>query len=437
MTFITLQVGQCGNQLGNCFFNTISDIANQKANVENCNFLEETNYRFFSESEKGEKIYARAVLIDTEPKVIREISTTSKNAAWYYQPNRIINIQQLGAGNNWAMGYYAHGPSMKDNTLDVIRQEAEKCDYLQGFLHFASVAGGTGSGFGSYLSEVINDEFPSVSSASITVWPFQRGEVSVQAYNATLSLASLQKSADAVFVFENDWLLKLCQHKMGLKSSSLYDLNTVAIQQLANLLLPINSFYGVTPQFSDILEHLVPHPQFKLVGLRSVPQEPMSSLPFSAYAWPSLLRSLRRMVLYNTAVDEVYGRCNSVAPTTQKPHVSLSNLLILRGPESHLADPEHLHKPTLPYASWAPPPLRIKMWTHPSPFLPYDKTAVLANNGQMSVECADVAVAKAWKLFNYKAYFHHYVACGLSEEEFKSAVIDVEQIIASYNSLRT
>lgn len=135
-----------------------------------------------------------------------------------------------------------------------------------------------------------------------------------------------------------------------------------------------------------------------------------------------------------------YGRCNSTPNTNPKPHVSLSNLLVLRGHESHLADPEHLHKPTLPYAAWVPspktPPLRLKMWTHPGPFLPYDKTAVLANNGQMSVECANVAVAKAWKMFGYKAYFHHYVECGLSEDGFKEAVVGVEQIIASYGSLK-
>lgn len=47
MTFITLQVGQCGNQLGNSFFNTISDIANQKITADNFNFLEETQYRLF------------------------------------------------------------------------------------------------------------------------------------------------------------------------------------------------------------------------------------------------------------------------------------------------------------------------------------------------------------------------------------------------------
>ncbi|GFY71287.1 tubulin delta chain [Trichonephila inaurata madagascariensis] len=436
MSLITLQVGQCGNQLGYSFFNTIFEISSQKPNAANCNFLEEVKFRFFSDYEKeNEKNYAHAILIDTESKVIKEIATSQKDIEWSYRDDCLINVQQLGSGNNWAMGYHCHGPELQENVLNAIHKETERCDNVLGFLLFSSVAGGTGSGFGSYISEVVRDNFPSNSSSSITVWPFQRGEVSVQAYNATLSLASLQKSADAVFVFENDWLMKLCHHKMGLKKSSLNDLNTVASQQLANLLFPVENSGGIAPVFNDLLEHLVPHPQFKLVGLRSVPQEPLTSLPFSAYTWPGLLRSLRRMVLYNTVIDEVYGQCSSSTNITNTPPISLANLLVLRGRDSEVADPELLHKPSLPYASWVPNALRLKMWRHSSPFLPYDRTAVLANNGQLSVSCVNNAVAKAWQLFSYKAYFHHYEQCGLSKEEFKLAVMNVEQIIASYKAL--
>ncbi|GBL96609.1 Tubulin delta chain [Araneus ventricosus] len=311
MSLITLQIGQCGNQLGHSFFNTIFEISNQKPNAANYNFLEESQFRFFSDSEENaSKNYARSILIDTEPKVIKEISTFGKDVAWSYRDDCRINVQQLGSGNNWALGYLNHGPELQERVLNAVRKEAERCDNVLGFLLYSSVAGGTGSGFGSYISEVLRANYPSVSSASITVWPFQRGEVSVQAYNATLSLSSLQKSSDAIFVFENDWLLKLCHHKMGLNKSSLNDLNTVASQQLANVLLPVERSQGIVPIFNDLLAHLVPHPQFKLVGLRSVPQEPLASLPFSAYTWPGLLRSLRRMVLYNTVVDEANLFCN-------------------------------------------------------------------------------------------------------------------------------
>ena len=38
---------------------------------------------------------------------------------------------QSGAGNNWAKGHYMKGAELIDSVLDVIRKEAENCDFLQ------------------------------------------------------------------------------------------------------------------------------------------------------------------------------------------------------------------------------------------------------------------------------------------------------------------
>lgn len=113
----------------------------------------------------------------------------------------------------------------------------------------------------------------------------------------------------------------------------------------------------------------------------------------------------------------------------------MSNLLILRGRGCESADYSYLHKPSLPYASWVPSSLRMKMWTNSNSFASFDKTALLANNGQLSLSCVDKAADKAWKMFSYKAYFHHYKEEGLSEDDFLSSMLNVEQIISSYKSL--
>lgn len=66
MANLCLQIGQCGNQIGQAFFDalvqdfsTLSDLSRFRlANA------------FFHEPPKGEKWAANAVLIDTEPKVV-------------------------------------------------------------------------------------------------------------------------------------------------------------------------------------------------------------------------------------------------------------------------------------------------------------------------------------------------------------------------------
>ncbi len=47
-----------------------------------------------------------------------------------------------------------------DQLMDMIDREADGCDSLEGFVMCHSIAGGTGSGMGSYLLEQLNDHFP-------------------------------------------------------------------------------------------------------------------------------------------------------------------------------------------------------------------------------------------------------------------------------------
>ena len=55
-----------------------------------------------------------------------------------------------GAGNNWSNGY-SQAEKVQEEMLDMIDREAEGSDSLEGFVLIHSIAGGTGSGLGSYL----------------------------------------------------------------------------------------------------------------------------------------------------------------------------------------------------------------------------------------------------------------------------------------------
>ena len=55
---------------------------------------------------------------------------------------------------------YEEGERVQDEILDMIDREADGSDSLEGFVMTHSIAGGTGSGLGSYLLEALNDRFP-------------------------------------------------------------------------------------------------------------------------------------------------------------------------------------------------------------------------------------------------------------------------------------
>lgn len=57
---------------------------------------------------------------------------------------------------------------MRDDILEMVQGEVEKCDRLEGFLSLLSLAGGTGSGVGAFVTEILREEFPYVSSQLAT-----------------------------------------------------------------------------------------------------------------------------------------------------------------------------------------------------------------------------------------------------------------------------
>jgi tubulin delta len=111
---------------------------------------------------------------------------------------------------------------------------------VRGVLTLQSVAGGTGSGLGSYLTEhVLRDAFPSALLLNAVVWPYASGEVIVQNYNALLTIASLTRAADGVVVLPNDTAHAECQRLLRLPRPSFDDLNGVLATRLAAALLPV------------------------------------------------------------------------------------------------------------------------------------------------------------------------------------------------------
>lgn len=55
----------------------------------------------------------------------------------------------------------------------MLDREAEGSDSLEGFFMLHSIAGGTGSGLGSYLLEQISDKYPKKLTTTYSVFPNQ------------------------------------------------------------------------------------------------------------------------------------------------------------------------------------------------------------------------------------------------------------------------
>lgn len=76
-----------------------------------------------------------------------------------------------------------------------------------------SIAGGTGSGCGSFLLERLSDRYPKKLLQTYSVFPVNNqggaSEVVVQPYNSVLTLRRLTEKADCVVVLDNTALNRI------------------------------------------------------------------------------------------------------------------------------------------------------------------------------------------------------------------------------------
>jgi len=174
-----------------------------------------------------------------EPKVVNKCLIEAKSAKTFWEYDKeYSHYKQEGSGNNWAFGHNIHGPRNLEMISNAYSKLLENLDSAPGCFILQSLAGGTGSGLGSYLLEEFTDLYEDVSFLNIGVLPHQTGEVILQSYNTVLSMASLYRNSQGILLIENDKIQEICEKLLMKKSNSINDMNEVISHQLASVLLP-------------------------------------------------------------------------------------------------------------------------------------------------------------------------------------------------------
>lgn len=85
-----------------------------------------------------------------------------------------------------------------------------------------SIAGGTGSGLGSFLLERMADAFPKKVIQTYSVFPNseETSDVVVQPYNSVLAMKRLVDNADSVVVLDNAALSRIATDRLHIQDAS-------------------------------------------------------------------------------------------------------------------------------------------------------------------------------------------------------------------------
>ncbi|XP_026461219.1 tubulin gamma-1 chain-like [Ctenocephalides felis] len=226
---ITLQLGQCGNQIGFEFWKRLC----LEHGISPSGVLEsfatdgvDRKDVYFYQADDDHYI-PRAVLLDLEPRVIHSIMN-SDYAKLYNPENIFLSKDGGGAGNNWASGYQ-QGDKLQEEVFDIIDREADGSDSLEGFVLCHSIAGGTGSGMGSYILERLSDRFPKKLVQTYSVFPNQEemSDVVVQPYNSMLTLKRLTLLLIVFVVLDNTALNRIATDRLHIQNPTFTQINTL------------------------------------------------------------------------------------------------------------------------------------------------------------------------------------------------------------------
>ena len=134
---ITVQVGQCGNQIGWRFWDLAlrEHAAHNPAGVFDdalSSFFRNVDTRYTDPVEiplgDGTRpisaLRARAVMVDTEEGVVNQL-LKSPLAEVFDRAQLVTDVS--GAGNNWAHGHAVYGPAHRENFLEAVRRCNKVC----------------------------------------------------------------------------------------------------------------------------------------------------------------------------------------------------------------------------------------------------------------------------------------------------------------------
>ncbi|OEU10532.1 putative gamma tubulin [Fragilariopsis cylindrus CCMP1102] len=251
---ITLQVGQCGNQIGGEFWKQLC--------AEHGIAPDDDRKDVFFYQGDEDRYIPRALLMDLEPRVINKVARTGAYRRLFNPENLFVAQDGGGAGNNWASGY-RQGAEHYETILDMIDRESDNSDSLEGFVLTHSIAGGTGSGMGSYLLERLNDHFPKKLIQTYSVFPSwqNQSDVVVEPYNSLLTMKRLTLNADAVVVLDNAALNRIAVDRLQIENPSVEHVNSLVATIMAASTTTLRYPGYMNNDWIGLLASLIPTPR--------------------------------------------------------------------------------------------------------------------------------------------------------------------------------
>ncbi|XP_078507959.1 tubulin beta-1 chain [Lissotriton helveticus] len=418
---VHLQIGQCGNQIGAKFWEVIIDEHGMDCtgNYVGDSVLQLERINVYFNEAYSHKYVPRAILVDLEPGTMD--SLRSSRIGTLFRPDNFIHGNS-GAGNNWAKGHYTEGAELVESVLDVIRNECESCDCLQGFQFVQSLGGGTGSGMGTLLMNKIREEYPDRIMNTFSVMPSPKvSDTVVEPYNAILSIHQLIENADETFCIDNEALYDICFKTLKLTTPTYGDLNHLVSMTMSGVTTSLRFPGQLNADLRKLAVNMVPFPRLHFFMPGFVPLTSRASQQYRALTVPELTQQMFEARNMMTACDPRHGRYLTVAA-------------IFRGQMSTKEVDEQMlavqTKNSAYFVEWIPNNVKVAVCDIPPRGLKLSSTFI--GNNTAIQEIFRRVGEQFSAMFKRKAFLHWYTGEGMDEMEFTEAECNSHDLVSEY-----
>jgi len=418
---IHTQVGQCGNQIGTEFWETICKehgLDKDGSYVGNDKLQLEGSQVYFTSA--GESRYVpRSIMVDLEPATLNTVRNSEYGKL--FKPDNFV-FGQTGAGNNFAKGYYTEGAELVHHILDAVRKESENCNCVQGFQMVHSLGGGTGSGMGSLLMNQIREAYGNKILKTYSIVPSPKvSNTVVEPYNATMSINELIENSDESFCIDNEALYDICYRTLKIKAPAYKDMNHIVSQCMSGLTTGLRFPGQLNADLRKLAVNMVPFPRLHFFMPGYAPLTSPQSMQYINLTVPEL-------------AQQMFEPKNMMAACDPRSGLYMTMAALFRGKISTQEIEEQMigmqNKNESYFVDWIPNNVK----TGVSDYVP--------KGSAMSVTyiCNSTAIQDLFRrvneqfgmMFRRKAFLHWYIGEGMDEEQFMEADNNVKQLIDDY-----
>jgi tubulin epsilon len=369
-----------------------------------------------------------------------------------------------GAGNNWACGHYYYGTKYHDSIQELVRKNAEQCDSLESFFIMHSMGGGTGSGLGTAVLKILEDDYKEVHRFVVAVYPSADDDVITSPYNCVLATKQLTDHADCVIPIDNQSLINIVNsvesasnpetnRRAGTSSrmastasknaSSINNIisNSQSISAQKKYEKPFDSMNNIV---ANMLLNLTSSTRFEGSLNIDLNEITMNLVPFPRMHY--LISSLSPLYISENINQQVRGieqmfsdafkRENQLLQCDPRSNLYLACALILRG-KVNLSDIRsniEKYKKQLKFISWNEDGWKTGLCSV-APFGQPYSLLTLANNTCIKDTFTTIQT-RFNKLYKRKAHVHHYVDVnGMDNLDFDESINSLNDLIDDYSNL--